>query len=447
MSNGKGTTADPLIGTVIQGRYRITRLLGEGGMGSVYLADQLSIGRRVAIKVLHGQYARDEEFITRFRREAQSAAALNHHRVVVIYEFGQAENGSLFIAMEYVAGHTLKELIQQGPLPLGYAVRLGLQIAEGLHAAHRAGVIHRDVKPENIMVREGGEIKLMDFGIARMQDAQAHTRLTRTGLIVGTPEYMAPEQIEGTEVTAQTDLYAWGIVMYEMLKGETPFTSPTPAKVLVSHLQQKPPPLRPTRRDVPEAVERVVLQALAKDPRDRQRHMGEVITALQAATGQVEAGAVPGTRVEARPETVTQRSLRKWGVGAALLLGTVVVSATIVRFVGFDKNDLPPIMRREVEVPPPVVTPRPTAPATPKPAAGTTLVEKKSEETAPTVTKPEIAEHLNLGQFYLDRGQYEDALAELETAKKADPNSAEVAAALERVRNAREAESSLSRAR
>ena len=278
-----GTKQDPLIGKIVRARYRVLKKLGEGGMGSVYLAEQIAINRNVALKILHPDYARDPEFVKRFRQEAKLAASLSHHNIVTIFDFDQADDGSLYIVMEYVAGNSLSTVIKSGLLDIRTAVRLGIQIAEGLRAAHAAGVIHRDIKPENIMVLPGDEIKLMDFGIARLSNVEGVTRLTRSGMIVGTPTYMAPEQIEGGEVGEATDIYAFGVLLYEMLSGHVPFTAPTPGAVLIKHLTETPPPLRKLRNDVPAAVEKIVKQALEKEPGRRQRNMGEVVELLAKA--------------------------------------------------------------------------------------------------------------------------------------------------------------------
>jgi serine/threonine protein kinase len=295
-----GPREDPFIGRVIKGRYRVMNTVGEGGMGTVYLAEQISIGRKVALKVLHGEYARDNEFVRRFHQEARMAAALNHRHVTTVFDFDQADDGSLFIVMEYLEGRSLSEVIRhEGALPVGRALRIGIQIAEGLEAAHRAGVIHRDVKPQNIMVvGPDREIKLMDFGIARMRDSSA-THLTRAGMMMGTPEYMAPEQIEGGEVSEKTDIYAFGVVLYEMLTGLTPFHGATPAAVLTKHLREMPDPLRRHRREVPPAVEQVVMQALEKNPGARPRSMAEIVQALHELEGRSMEPAVPGTVVVA----------------------------------------------------------------------------------------------------------------------------------------------------
>jgi serine/threonine-protein kinase len=282
-----GERPDPFLGRVIKGRYRVERLLGRGGMGTVYLAEQLSVGRKVALKVLRGDFARDDGFVARFRQEAKLVAGLNEKRnprVTLVHDFDQADDGSVFIVMEWLEGRLLSTVIQaEGPLPLPRAVRLAAQIAEGLEAAHRAGVIHRDIKPQNIMVLEpGDDIKLMDFGIARLRDS-GRTNLTRAGTMMGTPDYMAPEQIEGQEVTDRTDIYSFGIVFYEMLVGSLPFRASTQAAVLTKQLQERPVPPSRLRPDIPQGVEAVILRALEKDPAKREGSMGEIVRLLRLA--------------------------------------------------------------------------------------------------------------------------------------------------------------------
>ena len=291
---------DPYLGNVIKGRYQVLSKLGEGGMGTVYLAEQVSVGRKVAIKFLLGNYATDDAFISRFRREARLAASLNHRNIVILYDFDQANDGTLFIVMEYLSGQKLSDVIRRdGPLEIGRATRLGLQIADGLDAAHRAGVIHRDIKPDNIMVAGADaseEIKLMDFGIARLRDPGNASQITRAGLIVGTPAYMAPEQVDGGEVSDKTDTYALGVVLYEMLSGSVPFTAATPGAVLIKQMQEMPVPLRKLRRELPAAVERAVMQALEKEPHKRQTNMAEVVQQLRKAEEQLRGK--PGIRVK-----------------------------------------------------------------------------------------------------------------------------------------------------
>lgn len=459
MSNEPRTKIDPLIGQVIQGRYRVLRTISTGGLGTVYLAEQLSSGQKVAVKMLLGQYTRDEEFIRRFRHEAQQAASLSHPRVATIYESGQVENGGLFIAMEYVAGKTLKEVIREGVLPVGRAVALGIQIAEALQAAHKAGIIHRDVKPENIVVREGDDIKLMDLGIARPRDAETRTRMTGTGMFVGTPEYLAPEQIEGGEITERTDLYAWGIVFYEMLTGEVPFSAPTPEVMLAKHLQEIPQPVRKLRQDVPATVERVVMQALEKKPRNRQPNMGEVIAQLRGEAAQATGGGIPGTVLGSQPQKIAAPS-RTWLLRGAALLGTVVVSAIVVWFValrqGVDLTKGGSAGREEgaARVVPeaPKSPERPVKPeekgpvpvSAPPPASAPPPEDKAA---AAGEKKPGVADHLRIGTFYLDRGQYEEAVAQFEAAKALAPNDQAVLTSLARAQKALEAERRIRQAR
>ncbi len=287
---------DTLIDKVIKGRYRVLKKLGEGGMGAVYLADQFAINRKVALKILHPDFAKDEDFIRRFRQEATLAASFSHQNVITVFDFDQADDGSLYIVMEYVAGHNLSDVIRNEPMDLASALQLAIQIAGGLSAAHRAGVIHRDIKPENIMVVGGGkEVKLMDFGIARLRDRTTTTRLTQTGMIMGTPVYMAPEQIEGGELSEQTDIYAFGIVLYEMFTGRVPFKASTPGAILVKHLHEAPIPLSKVRKEIPSSVERIVIQALQKSPEKRQRGMDEVVDALKKAQRDAEQLGIGGT--------------------------------------------------------------------------------------------------------------------------------------------------------
>jgi serine/threonine protein kinase len=293
---------DTLVGRTIRGRYRVLERLGEGGMAIVYLAEQINVERKVALKVLHGRYSEDEEFVKRFRQEARLAASLNHSSVIRIYDFDQAADGMLFIAMEYLKGRNLKEFIQARVVDVEKAVGFGIQIAEGLATAHRAGVIHRDVKPENIMVLSGDQdIKLMDFGIARLRESDAATRLTRAGIIMGTPLYMAPEQIEGGDVTERTDIYAFGIVLYEMLSGTVPFRAPTPSAVLMKHLKEVPMPLRKLRGEIPASIERIVIQTLEKKPDRRPKTMDQVASALRDAERTFLQRTLPKTMVMTGP--------------------------------------------------------------------------------------------------------------------------------------------------
>src|SRR5215212_9820347 len=257
---------DHLIDSLFDGRYLIVRKLGSGGMANVYLAHDQELGRRVAIKILDDRHAADEQFVERFRREAQNAAGLSHPSIVSIYDRGEAE-GTYYIAMEYVEGRTLKELVvARGPSPLGIAIDYTRQILSALRFAHRNGIVHRDIKPHNVIVDGEGRVKVMDFGIAR---AGAASQMTEAGSIIGTAQYLSPEQARGAPVDQTSDLYSTGIVLYELLTGSVPFTGETPVEIAMKHLSQAPVPPSTHRPEVPRDLDYVVLRALAKDPAQR----------------------------------------------------------------------------------------------------------------------------------------------------------------------------------
>src|SRR5256885_3536319 len=241
-------------------------------MADVYLAEDQELGRRVAIKILNGRHANDAQFIERFRREAKNAAALNHPSIVSIYDRGEAED-SYYIAMEYVDGRSLKELIvSRGPAPVNVAVEYARQILSALRFAHRHGIVHRDIKPHNVLVDGEGRVKVTDFGIARAGASQ----MTEAGSIVGTAQDLSPEQAKGTAVDQRSGIYSVGIVLYELLTGTVPFTGDTPVEIAMKHLSEVPVPPSELRDDVPDDLDLVVLRALAKDPEDRYQTAEEM---------------------------------------------------------------------------------------------------------------------------------------------------------------------------
>jgi len=271
-------SGDHLIDTLFDGRYLITRKLGSGGMANVYLAQDQELGRRVAIKILDDRHARDEQFVERFRREAQNAGGLSHPNIVSIYDRGDSE-GTYYIAMEHVEGRTLKELIvARGPSPIGIAIDYTRQILSALRFAHRNGIVHRDIKPHNVIVDGEGRVKVMDFGIAR---AGAASQMTEAGSIIGTAQYLSPEQARGAPVDQTSDLYSTGIVLYELLTGSVPFTGETPVEIAMKHLSQAPVPPSTHRPEVPRDLDYVVLRALAKDPADRYHSAEEMDSDLE----------------------------------------------------------------------------------------------------------------------------------------------------------------------
>jgi len=273
--------SDSLIDTLFDGRYRIVRRLGSGGMANVYLAEDQELGRRVAIKILNDRHAGDEQFVERFRREAKNAAGLSHPNIVSIYDRGEEMDGRYYIAMEYLDGRSLKELIvARGPAPIPIAIDYARQILAALRFAHRNGVIHRDIKPHNILVDTEGRVKVTDFGIARAEQAGAQ-QMTEAGSIIGTAQYLSPEQARGTQVDKTSDLYSLGIVLYELLTGTVPFNGETPVEIAMKHLSAAPEPPSAKRDEVPHALDMVVLRALAKDPRDRYQSAEEMDADLE----------------------------------------------------------------------------------------------------------------------------------------------------------------------
>src|ERR671925_861396 len=266
------SVSDTLINTLFDGRYRIVRKLGSGGMANVYLAEDEELGRRVAIKVLNERHANDDSFIERFRREAKNAAGLSHPNIVSIYDRGEAE-GTYYIAMEYLDGRSLKELIVgRGPAPVKTAIDYARQILAAVGFAHRHGIVHRDIKPHNVVVDADGRLKVTDFGIARSGASQ----MTEVGSIIGTAQYLSPEQARGAPVDQRSDVYSVGIVLYEMLTGKVPFTGDTPLEIAMKHLSEVPVPPSELRDDVPDDLDLVVLRALAKDPEDRYQSAEEM---------------------------------------------------------------------------------------------------------------------------------------------------------------------------
>ncbi|MBN1320806.1 MAG: Stk1 family PASTA domain-containing Ser/Thr kinase [Thermoleophilia bacterium] len=259
---GDGT----VIGRVFDDRYEVVRTLGSGGMADVYLANDRLLGRQVALKVLSSRYATDEQFIERFRREASSAASLNHPNIVQIYDRGEAE-GTYYIAMEYLEGRSLKEIIvKYAPLAQDLVLSIATQILEALRFAHRRDVIHRDIKPQNIIVDNEGRVKVTDFGIAR---AGSVSTMTEAGSILGTAHYLSPEQAQGKPVEAASDLYSLGVVMYEMLTGKLPFDGDNPVSIAMQHAHEHPPTPRSVVPDLPENLEAVILRSLGKRPIER----------------------------------------------------------------------------------------------------------------------------------------------------------------------------------
>lgn len=282
MSDLTSPNADVELSGKKLGNYQLLRRLGRGGMADVYLAEQLSLRRQVAFKVLKKSLAEDEAYVRRFHHEAQAAASLVHANIVQIYEVGCIE-GIHFIAQEYVAGQNLKQwLLRHGTADTATAVHVMRQVIAALSRAAQHGIIHRDIKPENIMLAKTGEVKVADFGLARTTADGKGVGLTQVGVTMGTPLYMSPEQVEGRGVDPRSDLYSLGITCYEMLAGRPPFEGDTPLSVAVQHLRTEPTRLEAVRPDLPEGLCRIIHRLLAKLPDDRYATAAEAMRALRA---------------------------------------------------------------------------------------------------------------------------------------------------------------------
>src|SRR6266404_855803 len=270
------SAGDPLLGQTLAGKYLIEKLLKRGGMGAVYQGKHVLMDKTVAIKVLRPSLAGDDDIVARFSREAKAASRISHPHAVSVTDFGEAENGVVFLVMEYLDGRSLKEVIRsEGPMALDRAVEIVRQVSGALDAAHQQGVVHRDLKSDNIMVSQtnGGDwAKVLDFGIAKFQQPEGvrDNDITAANLVIGTPQYMSPEQCSQTQpLDARSDIYSLGVIIYEMLAGRVPFTGESPTMIMMQHVQDTPPSVLATRPDLPTAVDAVITRALAKVPADR----------------------------------------------------------------------------------------------------------------------------------------------------------------------------------
>ncbi len=371
-------SADPLVGTVVDGRYQVIAKLAEGGMGRVYRAHHRTANRTVALKVLMGDCdpAHREVREARFIREAQVISGLAHPNVVQVYDFGVLPNGELFYVMEFIAGEPLSDLVfDQAPLSPEWIRTLALQMAAGLEAAHEQGIVHRDLKPENVMLVEQGDAqvaKVVDFGIAKIL-GETGKKLTRTGIVTGTPHYISPEQARAGELDQRSDIYSFGVMLYEMAVGQLPFDVDDESWValLEAHVRQPPPP--PSERGVDIGpLEGIILRCLAKDPGQRFQSMGELIAALEnpaaAAPFSPPRPAAAGGRSPATP-ALPVRSYRWVAVVAVLAL---VLGAGAWWAVSQLQTTPSPV---QAALPPPPAEPPPTAPPpapTPAPAGPAT---------------------------------------------------------------------------
>ena len=286
------TSEDSLIGTTLAGKYRVDERLSIGGMGTVYRGTHVLMDKTVAIKVLRPSLAADEKIVARFSREARAASRISHPNALSVTDFGEDENGIVYLVMEYLSGKTLKQVIRdEGPLSLGRTVEIMRQVGDALAAAHAQNVVHRDLKSDNIMLVStaiGDHAKVLDFGIAKINEPEGDvdSGLTAPNLVIGTPQYMSPEQCsQDREIDARTDIYSFGVILYEMLVGHVPFTGDSPTIVMMKHLQDPVPSVLEERTDLPLAIGRVVARAMAKLPDNRYQTIHELLEDLMIAAG------------------------------------------------------------------------------------------------------------------------------------------------------------------
>jgi serine/threonine protein kinase len=310
---------DPLLGQTLAGKYLVERLIKRGGMGAVYRGKHVMMDKTVAIKVLRPSLAGDDAVVARFSREAKAASRISHPHAVSVTDFGEAENGVVFLVMEYLDGRTLKDIIRtEGPMPLGRAVEIVRQVSGALDAAHEQGVIHRDLKSDNIMLSQtnGGDwARVLDFGIAKIQQPEGvrDHDITAANIVIGTPQYMSPEQCSQTsEIDARSDVYSLGVIVFEMLAGRVPFTGESPTVIMMKQVQDPPPSILESRPDLPASVDKLIDRALAKQPAERFQTAGELSDALaQAAVDapSIEAAPLVAETVATAPVNVTRDDL------------------------------------------------------------------------------------------------------------------------------------------
>jgi eukaryotic-like serine/threonine-protein kinase len=332
--------ADVMVGELIAGRYELEELVGKGGMSSVYRAKDRLLERTVAIKLLHEHYSRDEDYVERFRREARAAAQLSHPNIVTVIDRGE-DGGRQFIVFEYIDGQNLKQLVEsKGRLPVRTALELGIEIGRALAFAHESGLVHRDVKPQNVLLGNG-DVKVTDFGIARSADVQHG--LTQTGTVLGTSDYIAPEQASGQHVSALSDVYSLGVVVYELLSGDPPYSGDNFLAVAMRHVNDPVPSIAAVRPDVPIRLDAALRRAMAKDPDDRFESMADFVAELESVLDGL--GEPDSDRTTILPLAAPARPARRRGrrrrltPWLVLIAGLLLIGAGLGSYLALRDND------------------------------------------------------------------------------------------------------------
>ena len=398
------------VGRVLSGRYQIEELLGSGGMATVWRGRDLRLGRPVAVKVLTGAWLRDPIAVQRFEREARTAARLAHPNVVGVHDVG-VDSDSHYLVMEYVEGETVAAMLDSRPLSVAQTVAIVMQVCDGLAAAHSAGIVHRDVKPANVILTPTGVAKICDFGIARVLMGSADTSLTGAAFAMGSSKYMAPEQAYGEDLDARTDLYALGCTMYAMLTGAAPFSGDNAVEVLHRHLTEPPAPLRQHRADVPPLLEALIAQLLAKDPADRPVDAAEVKARLMALPQDPTTAAIPlsteatvptvrpprgAAAVDPQPPATAEPHVTRWRVAVAVLVTAVAATgALLLATSGSDPSGTTGSLATSAAssdtaaAPSATATPEPTA-AQPSTVTGSSRPTQPAAVLEPSSQAPEV---------------------------------------------------------
>jgi serine/threonine-protein kinase len=387
---------------LIAGDFRILRTLGQGGMGSVYLAEQQSLKRKVALKFLRPEMAANPEALSRFRREAEAVARVNHANIVQVYAFGEAD-GRPFMALEYVEGRNLKEYVnRKGPLPLPVALTIIRQVAAALQRAAESGIIHRDIKPENILLTRKGEVKVADFGLSRNVASDPDLSLTQPGQTMGTPLYMSPEQVQGEPLDARSDIYSFGVTCYHMLAGKPPFRGQTGIEVAFKHVHEEPKSLAELRPDVPPAIVNLVHHMMSKKPAERPQSGRDVLRELSQPAGRTTENPFAGLAATPSETTVALPAVPRRQPPRAWLAGTVAVM-----FAGLAGVGLRLVLNAHSA--PPGVEDHPNLPVASDQERRLLAATEFATAKSPDKVRLAAGAYVELGALYWEEKRYADA--------------------------------------